>query len=219
MNDTVTVITRMKIKENNIDEFLKAVTPFFTETRKEDGVLLYDLYQNQIDTSFCIFHELWKNWDAINIHINSSHFGQFMGIASELLEKIDPKLDNPFQVTIAHPFDPEHPPTTDIVIVATRMMAKVGLIDNTKEETITTIIEPSNNEHGCIGYDLFQNRDDKSLFMLFEQWKGFTAIEEHMKTDHFATFMKRSGELLIPLQKGSNELFEVMICTPFAPAQ
>ena len=219
MSDTVTVVTRMHVKENKMDEFFKMVTPFLAETRKEGGVLLYDLYQNQVHMSFCIFHEEWKNWEAINTHMNTSHFGTFMGIASELLERIDPAVDNPFQVTIAQPFDPEHPPASDIVIVATRMKAKASCIDDTKAVTIATIVEPSKTEDGCMGYDLFQNSEEASLFILFEQWKGFKAIEDHMKTDHFSTYMKRSGELLTPLHEGSSEVFDVMICTPYSPVE
>jgi quinol monooxygenase YgiN len=217
MSDTVIVVTRMQVKENKIDEFFQTASPFLAETRKEGGVLLYDLYQDKVDSSFCILHEEWKNLEAINVHMTTSHFGEFMGKSSGLLERMDPAIDNPFQVTIAQPFDPEHPPTSEIVLVATRMKAKTSSIDEVKTETISTIVEPSKAEDRCLGYDLFQNKDDTSLFILFEQWNGFKAIADHMKTDHFAAFMKLSARLLTPLKEGSSELFEVMICTPYSP--
>ena len=213
----IIVITRMKIKSGKEDEFLKECTTFFQETRKEAGCILYDRYRNLIPGEYCIFHEIWKDQQAINFHINSSHFSSFMGKSSNLLDKIDEKSENPFQVTIATYFNPSNPPESEKVIIATRMKSKETSINRVIDETKNTIIIPSNEEPGCIGYDLYQNIEDNSFFILFEQWKGFTAIEEHMKTDHFNNFMKLANNILIPPQSGKEDLFEVMICSPYNP--
>ncbi len=215
MSEPISVITRMKVKSGKEDEFLTECNHFFKETRKESGCVLYDLYVNCKDGKFCIFHEAWKDQEAINKHINSSHFSDFMGKSSNFLDKIDNESETPFQVSIAKLFDPSNPPKSEKVIVATRMKSSNSAIEKTRDGTLNLVVTPSNKELGCTGYDLYQNNEEKSLFILYEQWKGFGAIQEHMKTEHFNNFMKSAPDLLIPLQAGKDDLFEIMICSPY----
>lgn len=215
--DSITVITRMKVKAGSIEAFRGSVENFFRETHKETGCVLYDLYQNVQDTSFFIFHEVWKDQQAINSHISSLHFNEFMGKAASLLETLVPGSDSPFQVTIAQTFNPSDPPKTEKVIVATRAKTSRS-VDDIAGDIIKTIITPSNKEKGCLGYDLYRNRKDQQLLILFEQWKGFAAIQEHMQTAHFNQFMQSAPQNLVPPAPGKNDLFEVMICNPYQPA-
>ena len=214
----VTVITRFRTRAGSEDELFKAVDPFLKKTRKEEGCVIYDVYRNVRDGTFGIFHEVWRDWQAINSHIGSSHFQQFMGAASPLLINLNERGDNPFEVNTAQLFDPSQPPTAEIVLVATRMKAAPGKAKQVAEDTRTLVLNPSNNEEGCLGYDLYQNRTDADLFLLYEQWRGFKAIQDHMATGHFNAFMKAAPVMLIPPETGTKDLFEVMICTPYLPS-
>lgn len=213
----LTVVTRFRTRRGQELEFHSAVQPFLKETRKEEGCLVYDVYQNVQDGTFGIFHEVWKDWEAIGAHINSSHFQQFMGTASRLLVNLNEEGENPFEVNTAQSFDPSNPPTTEIVLVATRMKATHGKADLFLNRSRALILGPSNEEDGCVGYDLYRNKTDSELFMLYEQWRGFEAIREHMATGHFNAFMKAAPEMLMPPKEGAKDLFEVMICTPYVP--
>lgn len=214
---TISVITRMKVKKGVIDVFLKNVQPFLTETHKESGCVLYDVYQNTQEKSFIIFHEVWTGQPAINSHISSAHFGDFMAKSASLLESMEPGSQSPFQVTIAAPFDPAHPPVSERVIVASRTKAKAEVLGRIAADMEKSILAPSNREAGCAGYDLFQNISDKQLFILFEQWKGFSAIQAHMGTKHFADFMSTAPASFMPPVAGAKDIFEVMICSPYQP--
>lgn len=215
--DPITVITRMKVKPNNIEALRKAADPFFQKTRREPGCVLYDLYQGARDGHFFIFHEVWKDQQAINDHIASAHFNEFMGQAAGLLETMEPGSASPFQVTMAEAFNPSDPPQTEEVIVATRARASEESAGRITGDLIESIITPSNKEPGCLGYDLYLNLDDKRLLILFEQWKGFGAIQEHMQTAHFNGFMQSAPEKLVPPSPDKDDLFEVMICHPYRP--
>ena len=76
------------------------------------------------------------------------------------------------------------------------------------------ILKPSAAETGCTAYQLYQSLDRQEDFILYEVWKGFKAIQEHMSTSHFESFMGAAPSLFKPLNKG--QFFQVMICVPYA---
>ena len=54
------------------------------------------------------------------------------------------------------------------------------------------LIEKSRAEEGCISYSLYQDPQDKTKFLFFEEWKNQAAVDFHFATDHFQKF----GEVL-----------------------
>lgn len=48
---------------------------------------------------------------------------------------------------------------------------------------------PTRAETGCVNYDLHQFRDDPTRFVLYEGWQSKDALDEHMKTPHFAKML------------------------------
>ena len=54
------------------------------------------------------------------------------------------------------------------------------------------LIEKSRAEAGCISYSLYQDPQDKTKFLFFEEWKNQAAVDFHFDTDHF----KKFGETL-----------------------
>jgi len=56
------------------------------------------------------------------------------------------------------------------------------------------LIEKSRAEEGCISYTLYQDPNDKSTFLFFEEWKSQAAIDFHFATEHFKKFDEKMGE-------------------------
>ena len=54
------------------------------------------------------------------------------------------------------------------------------------------VIEKSRAEAGCISYSLYQDPQDKTVFLFFEEWKNQEAVDFHFATEHFQKF----GEVL-----------------------
>ena len=55
-----------------------------------------------------------------------------------------------------------------------------------------SLIEKSRAEEGCVSYSLFQDPQDKTKFLFFEEWKNQAAVDFHFATEHF----KKFGETL-----------------------
>ena len=214
MSESIIVVTRMRAKAGEAEAVKQFGRSLASQTRKEPGALLYDLYQNTQDETYFILHEVWKEQNAINEHMATAHFKTFMEKSAEVLVQPDAGIEGPFEVTIATPFDPSNPPGTPQVTVATRMKAQPGSVKSTGQ-TATTLATVTHSEPGCISYDLFQHVEDPSYFILFEKWRGFAAIQHHMGTAHFATFMEKAPGLLSQPAENVEGVFEIMICTPF----
>ena len=50
------------------------------------------------------------------------------------------------------------------------------------------LIEQSRAEEGCISYSLYQDPQDKTKFLFFEEWKNQEAVDFHFATEHFRKF-------------------------------
>ena len=56
------------------------------------------------------------------------------------------------------------------------------------------LIEKSRAEAGCISYSLYQDPDDKTKFLIFEEWKNQAAVDFHFATEHFIKLGEILGE-------------------------
>lgn len=196
MADQVVVCTRIRAATGKEESLKELCLTLAASTRDEAGAVVYDLYQNTQDATYFMLHEVWTGMEAITGHMQTSHFGGFMGAAPALLTSPGEGIEGPFEVMIATPFNPEQPPTTPAVTVATRTQAKEGMAEAAKTEILSNVVTPSRAEEGCAGYDLYQNVQDASLLLFHEQWKGFEAVGVHMQTPHFGAFMGKAPQML-----------------------
>jgi len=84
----------------------------------------------------------------------------------------------------------------DAVILTAGVKAKEGEEDKVKE-ALSSLVEPTRKEEGCIHYILHQVSNDKTKFMFYEVWASREALKQHGKTPH----MKALG----PKLKGLTE--------------
>jgi len=56
------------------------------------------------------------------------------------------------------------------------------------------LIERSRAEEGCISYSLYQDPNDRTKFLFFEEWKNQAAVDFHFSTEHFANLGKMLEE-------------------------
>ena len=47
------------------------------------------------------------------------------------------------------------------------------------------LIEKSNQEEGCISYQIYQDKNDETKVAMLEEWKDEEAIELHNNSEHF----------------------------------
>ena len=56
-------------------------------------------------------------------------------------------------------------------------------------------MQKTREEPGALGYDLHRSTEDTSVFMLYENWAGQSAVDYHMGTDFFQDFYAQFGDL------------------------
>jgi len=75
-----------------------------------------------------------------------------------------------------------------LTIVA-NIYAQRGQIDLVKTE-LEKLVPITRREAGCIQYDLHQDNDHPSHFMLFETWESRKLWQTHMNAAHLAAYME-----------------------------
>ena len=55
-------------------------------------------------------------------------------------------------------------------------------------------VEATRKEKGCIHYDLQQDLDDPTKFILYERWKSPAALEAHMAEEHTKKLLASWGK-------------------------
>jgi quinol monooxygenase YgiN len=86
------LVAKFIVKEDKIEEFKKYAEELVTETRKENGCISYQLFQDINDSKILTFIEEWENQKSIDNHNNSKHI---TGLLPKLMEtlKEDPVLN------------------------------------------------------------------------------------------------------------------------------
>lgn len=82
------------------------------------------------------------------------------------------------------------------VSVLILFQAKPGLEETVKKEMMQ-LIPPVIAEPQCINVNLHQDPDDRTRFMLYENWADkdyYTG--KHMQTSHLQAYLKKSEEIL-----------------------
>jgi len=57
------------------------------------------------------------------------------------------------------------------------------------KQTLQALIEPTRNEKGCLGYDVFEDIENKNNFCLVERWRSGKDKDDHQRTEQFAVLM------------------------------
>lgn len=79
--------------------------------------------------------------------------------------------------------------------VVAHLTAKPDRVDQVRE-LLSSLIDPTRAESGCIAYELMQNNDDPTDFTFVEEWSGDASLDEHLQTEHIKLVVSRADELL-----------------------
>lgn len=75
------VIAKNYVQPDKLDTFKDLTVELIAETRKEEGCLFYDLFQDFDDPTILTFIEKWESRSHLDAHMKTAHF-----------EKIVPQL-------------------------------------------------------------------------------------------------------------------------------
>ena len=78
--------------------------------------------------------------------------------------------------------------------VVARIKAKPEKVEEVKN-LLSSLIEPTRKESGCVVYELLQNKKDPTDFTFVEEWESESALENHFSTEHIQNALPQLGDL------------------------
>lgn len=71
-----------------------------------------------------------------------------------------------------------------VLTVIAKIEARNDTLDNVRA-WLSRLVEPTRKEKGCVEYTLYQDNENPSVFIFFENWESPTDLDAHMKSAHF----------------------------------
>lgn len=62
---------------------------------------------------------------------------------------------------------------------------------------LSSLIEPTRAEAGCLMYELWHNQADDTDFRFIEHWASSEALQNHFDTPHIKTALSQLPDLLV----------------------
>lgn len=82
--DRIKVVAKSGIKEGCTKKYQEIAFELIEETRKENGLISYELYQDIENPNIITFIEKWENKEVLDAHIQSKHFKRLVPQLTEL---------------------------------------------------------------------------------------------------------------------------------------
>ena len=79
-----------------------------------------------------------------------------------------------------------------MIKIIAKNVIKEGMTEDFKK-TARPLIEASQNEEGCISYDLYEDIGDQNVLTFIEEWKDEAAIDTHNNSKHFKEIVPLLG--------------------------
>lgn len=83
----VKVVAKAEIKDGQTEAYQRLAAELARETRKEQGCISYELFQDINNQNIFSFIEAWENQDALDMHMKSAHFQKIVPEMVLLREK------------------------------------------------------------------------------------------------------------------------------------
>jgi quinol monooxygenase YgiN len=82
-----------------------------------------------------------------------------------------------------------------MLTIVARIKAKPGLEARMKQDLLS-LLTPTRTEPGCITFDLLQDTTDPTVFVLYENWKDQTALDNHFQQPYVKQVLQAYEETL-----------------------
>lgn len=83
----VKVVAKKHVNEGKVEEVVKLYEELVIASRREEGCIKYELYQDEQDSSILAVIEEWESRKALDKHMNSEHFTRIVPMIAELTSK------------------------------------------------------------------------------------------------------------------------------------
>ena len=86
MEKPIVVIARLKAKAGKEEELKNELQNLIEPSRNDDGCINYDLHASEDEPGQFMFHETWRDKEALAKHLSTPHLRRFLEISDKLLE-------------------------------------------------------------------------------------------------------------------------------------
>ncbi len=83
----VKVVAKKHVNEGKVEEVVKLYEELVKASRREEGCIKYELYQDEQDSSILAVIEEWDSKNVLEKHMNSEHFTRIVPMIAELTSK------------------------------------------------------------------------------------------------------------------------------------
>ncbi|MGE3538378.1 MAG: putative quinol monooxygenase [Candidatus Tectimicrobiota bacterium] len=189
------LMVRLKVKQAHIDDFIKASIADGTgSVLTEPDCHRFDIIQDETDPTLFAFNEVYSDVAAFEHHKTTPHFAQWDAA-------VKPMLDAPVEVSFCRPVFPRGNATwaaqrpgavedpafaSSLFVIHAPLPVQADKVDAFIAAVTLDGIGSTNEEPGCLRFDVYQNINKPSELYLYEVYVNKAAFEYHTKTPHIA---------------------------------
>jgi quinol monooxygenase YgiN len=81
----IKVVAKNKVMNDKIEIVINLYEELVIATRKEDGCIKYELYQDETDTAVLTMIEEWEDKDALDKHMKTEHFCRIVPMVGDFV--------------------------------------------------------------------------------------------------------------------------------------
>lgn len=81
------------------------------------------------------------------------------------------------------------------IAITAVLKAKPGY-ENQLFDELKKVVQPSQNESGCIHYQLYESIDDQGVFVFYEVWQDEESLKKHIESDHYKAYRQQTEQLI-----------------------
>ncbi|OFI06017.1 autoinducer 2-degrading protein LsrG [Clostridium acetireducens DSM 10703] len=81
----IKVVAKKFVKQDKLDEVIKLYEELVEASRKEEGCIKYELFQDDKDSTILAVIEEWESKDALAKHNNAEHFKRIVPMIAKLV--------------------------------------------------------------------------------------------------------------------------------------
>lgn len=195
------VFVTVDIKEDRVDDFLKAMEDDVTKSRDpslDAGCLRFDLLRDRESPNKFIFYEVYTDDEAAGEHKKTSHYQTWAdfkasgGVENQVVAKLETSSipgDWALQPSVRNSAEAQ---SKSAVLVTVEI--KPDRIDDFLK-ALQEDVKGSREEAGCLRFDLLRDRDDPNKFSFYEVYTDDEAAGFHKTTSHYKAWadFKASG--------------------------
>lgn len=204
------------VKPERVDEFVSQAGEVASFTNGKDRPILYRFFQNVEQPNQFVLFEEWPDLAAVRRHRATSHARTFQDRFAELIvEPVQIRLYRPASertegdgkvdrslVEVQPPAQPTASKTLErlerygmaktpfvlLVDVPVKEGGAAVMKDTAVRVQAATLQEPDS-----IRYGYYQELEQPTSFLLFEWWRAFDDMAQHVELPHFQELMKTFG--------------------------